>query len=394
MSITIIIIISVLAAATALAALIYWYAFIFEVSNFKLSEIEIFLKNQAEKNQAEKSQAEKSKADNIKSRPEFSVLHLSDFHLRKDTKGEKLFRFIQSLKSITPAPDFILITGDLVEKNENFPFLFKMLEGLNACHGKFAVFGVHDYFNKTPVEFLKNMIKRKKEYKRPNDVTELVAKLNSIGIEVLRNENMTFGLDNETVPIRQIKNVEIIGVEDSIIKKTDVAKAFAGLNNSAGLNNKLKIMPLVQQHNSGKAVTTKDEKNMMEKDIMDSHSDAIGRNKNRYAQTFKSCNNPLHTLNTDGSIRIVLTHTPDMDLLVDLSDKNVDVVLCGHTHGGQVRLPGAGALISGCNIKTKYCSGLFYFNNFVLYTTRGLGEGRYSPFRFYCQPEATLIKFY
>lgn len=361
MDLATIIIISVLAAAAALTTLIYWYAFIFEVSNFKLSEIKIFLK----------SQAEKSQADNTKSHPEFSVLHLSDFHLRKDAKGEKLFKFIQSLKSITPAPDFILITGDLVEKNENFPFLFKMLEGLNASYGKFAVFGVHDYFNKTPNEFLKNMIKRKKEYKRPNDVTGLVANLNSIGIKVLRNENITFRLDKKTTQIEQIKNVEIIGVEDSIIKRTDVAKAFVGLDNSAGLNNMPKIIPAVL-----------------------SHPDIIGRNKNRYEQTFKSCNSSLHTLNTDGTIRIVLTHTPDMDLLVDLSDKNVDVVLCGHTHGGQVRLPGAGALISGCNIKTKYCSGLFYFNNFVLYTTRGLGEGRYSPFRFYCQPEATLIKFY
>ena len=62
MGITTIIIISVLAAAAALTALIYWYAFIFEVSNFKLSEIEIFLKSQAEK-----SQAEKSRADNTKS---------------------------------------------------------------------------------------------------------------------------------------------------------------------------------------------------------------------------------------------------------------------------------------------------------------------------------------
>ena len=134
-----------LAAAAAIAVLIYWYAFIFEVSNFKLSEIEIFLK----------SQTEKSQAGNTKSHPEFSVLHLSDFHLRKDAKGKKLFKFIQSLKSITPAPDFISITGDLVEKNENFPFLCKMLEGLNADYGKFAVFGVHDYFNKTPNEFLK-----------------------------------------------------------------------------------------------------------------------------------------------------------------------------------------------------------------------------------------------
>ena len=363
MGITIIIIISVLAATAALAVLIYWYAFIFEVSNFKLSEIEIFLKSQAEKTQSEKSQPDN--INNTKSHPEFSVLHLSDFHLRKDAKGEKLFKFIQSLKSITPAPDFILITGDLVEKNENFPFLCKMLEGLNASYGKFAVFGVHDYFNKTPNEFLKNMIMRKKEYKRSNDVTGLVANLNSIGIKVLRNENITFRLDKKTAPIGQTKNVTIIGVEDSIIKRTDVPKAFAGLNNMP------EIMPTVL-----------------------SHSDIMGRNKNRYEQTFKSCNSSLHTLNTEGSIRIAFTHTPDMDLLVDLSNKNVDVVLCGHTHGGQVRLPGAGALISGCNIKTKYCSGLFYFNNFVLYTTKGLGEGRYSPFRFYCQPEATLIKFH
>ncbi len=373
---TTIIAISVLTAAIALAALIYWYAFIFEVSNFKLSEIKIFLKSQADKdqtgkNQTDKDKAEKSNADDIKSPPEFSVLHLSDFHLRKDAKGKKLFKFIRGLKSITPVPDFILITGDLVEKNENFPFLLKMLEGLNAGYGKFAVFGVHDYFNKTPDEFLKNMIKRKKEYKRPNDVTELIAKLSSIGIKVLRNENITFNLDNKTTLARKINSVEIIGVEDSIIKRTDVLKAFTGLNNPAVLNNMPKIMP-----------------------TMDSHSDMIGRNKNRYEKTFKSCNSSLHALNTEGTIRIVLTHTPDMDLLVDLSDNNVDVVLCGHTHGGQVRLPGVGALISGCNIKTKYCSGLFYFNNFVLYTTRGLGEGRYSPFRFYCQPEATLIKFY
>ena len=388
-----------LAAVAALAVLIYWYAFIFEVSNFKLSEIEIFLKRRVEKSQgvasqATASQTEKSQADNTESHPEFSVLHLSDFHLRKDAKGQKLFKFIQSLKSIIPVPDFILITGDLIEKNENFPFLFKMLEGLNAIYGKFAVFGVHDYFNKTPSEFLKNMIKRKKEYKRPNDVTELIAKLNSIGIKVLKNENITFRLDKKTAPIGQINNVTIIGVEDSIIKRTDVAKAFAGLNNSAGLNNMPKIMPPVQQNDFGKVVTAKEEKNMIDKDAMDYHLYAMGRNKNRYEQTFKSSSSSLHTLNTGGTIRIVLTHTPDMDLLVDLSDKNVDVVLCGHTHGGQIRLPGVGALISGCNIKTKYCSGLFYFNNFVLYTTRGLGEGRYSPFRFYCQPEATLIKFY
>ena len=37
-----------------------------------------------------------------------------------------------------------------------------MLEGLNAKAGKYAVFGVHDYYNKTSKEFIKNMVKRKK----------------------------------------------------------------------------------------------------------------------------------------------------------------------------------------------------------------------------------------
>ena len=171
-----------------------------------------------------------------------------------------------------------------------------------------------------------------------------------------------------------------------------MAKAFAGLNNSAGLNNIGSVKP--GSGNKPKTIFAVQHKDSGKSDIMDSQSNIMGRNKNRYEQTFESSSSSLHTLNTAGTIRIAFTHTPDMDLLVDLSDKNVDVVLCGHTHGGQVRLPGVGALISGCNIKTKYCSGLFYFNNFVLYTTRGLGEGRYSPFRFYCQPEATLIKFY
>ena len=90
MGITIIIIISVLAAAAALAVLTYWYAFIFEVSNFKLSEIEIFLK----------SQAEKSQAENTKSHPEFSVLHLSDFHLRKDVKGESCLNLSRALNPL------------------------------------------------------------------------------------------------------------------------------------------------------------------------------------------------------------------------------------------------------------------------------------------------------
>ena len=116
--------------------------------------------------------------------------------------------------------------------------------------------------------------------------------------------------------------------------------------------------------------------------------------KNRIKDYFKPIKKNLHSLNNKGKIRLCLTHTPDMKLIAGLASRGADIVLCGHTHGGQIRLPKIGALISGCKIKTKYACGLFYFKNFILYITRGLGEGRYSPFRFYCHPEASLIRVY
>ena len=79
---------------------------------------------------------------------------------------------------------------------------------------------------------------------------------------------------------------------------------------------------------------------------------------------------------------------------MDLGQLGTDIIISGHTHGGQVRLPVIGAILSGCNIRTRYASGLFYFKQFVLYVNRGLGEGRYSQFRFFCQPEASLLTFY
>jgi predicted MPP superfamily phosphohydrolase len=91
---------------------------------------------------------------------------------------------------------------------------------------------------------------------------------------------------------------------------------------------------------------------------------------------------------------MALVHTPDNDSIISLSKRNIDIIFCGHTHGGQVRLPFIGAVISGCKLKTKFASGLFYFTNTVLYVTKGLGEGKYSPFRFYCQPEASLVNIY
>jgi uncharacterized protein len=85
---------------------------------------------------------------------------------------------------------------------------------------------------------------------------------------------------------------------------------------------------------------------------------------------------------------ILLWHEPDLADQVP-QDGRVSLQLSGHTHGGQVRLPGKGALILPY-LGTKYDCGLYRFERMYLYTNRGIGIISV-PFRFHCRPEVTSI---
>jgi uncharacterized protein len=85
---------------------------------------------------------------------------------------------------------------------------------------------------------------------------------------------------------------------------------------------------------------------------------------------------------------ILLWHEPDLADQVP-QDGRVALQLSGHTHGGQVRLPGKGALILPY-LGTKYDCGLYRFERMYLYTNRGIGIISV-PFRFNCRPEITSI---
>jgi uncharacterized protein len=88
---------------------------------------------------------------------------------------------------------------------------------------------------------------------------------------------------------------------------------------------------------------------------------------------------------------VVLCHAPDYadDLLADPAGKAVKVMLSGHTHGGQVRLPLAGAKLLP-PLGQKYVEGWFRPGGMQLYVNRGLGTVGV-PFRFDCPPEITLF---
>jgi predicted MPP superfamily phosphohydrolase len=94
-------------------------------------------------------------------------------------------------------------------------------------------------------------------------------------------------------------------------------------------------------------------------------------------------------------LRLGLTHTPEPRVLDAFTADGIDLMLAGHTHGGQVRLPGVGALVTNCGIDRPRARGLALYgargHSSWLHVSGGVGTGPYSPIRFCCRPEATLL---
>ena len=89
----------------------------------------------------------------------------------------------------------------------------------------------------------------------------------------------------------------------------------------------------------------------------------------------------------DGEPTILLSHEPDsFDMIARY---NVDLMLSGHTHGGQIRLPFLPALFLP-EMGVKYVEGLFRLGSTQLYVNRGIGAVGL-PFRFNCPPELTVL---
>ena len=91
----------------------------------------------------------------------------------------------------------------------------------------------------------------------------------------------------------------------------------------------------------------------------------------------------------DDDLAIALVHTPDV--VSEWALNAFDLALAGHTHGGQVRIPGVGALVTNCSLPAALASGLARVGKTWLHVSPGLGTGRFAPIRFNCRPEATLL---
>lgn len=99
----------------------------------------------------------------------------------------------------------------------------------------------------------------------------------------------------------------------------------------------------------------------------------------------------LAELAPDDSLRVLLYHSPELMPLVQ--QYGIELYLCGHTHGGQFRVPGYGAILTSTVTGKRYEMGLYCENGTTLYISRGIGlEGLSAPrMRLLCPPEITLF---
>lgn len=102
-----------------------------------------------------------------------------------------------------------------------------------------------------------------------------------------------------------------------------------------------------------------------------------------------------------GELHIGVAHAPYRRILDAFHGEGAQVIIAGHTHGGQVCVPGWGALVTNCDLDTRRAKGLSGWpgkrpdaggeGSSWLHVSAGVGTSPYAPVRFACRPEVTVL---
>ena len=242
----------------------------------------------------------------------FTVLHISDFHFTRHKFH--LGRFFDHLAKLEP--DFVFVTGDLIDSAEGIEPCVHNLKKLRPKKGIYATLGNHDYRTYNSFfPWVHMFTGRDIFYKRPShEVERLKQSLAEAGVELLLNRNIIVQLGGG-------EELALVGLDDPVSGRENLDEAFRSAKN--------------------------------------------------------------------GTLRFTLAHTPS--IFPSLCLYHIDVAFAGHTHGGQIRLPGIGAL----GMAKSMCPIIDSTNEYGFYgiVSRGLGAQPVTSLRFLCRPEALLIRF-
>jgi uncharacterized protein len=95
----------------------------------------------------------------------------------------------------------------------------------------------------------------------------------------------------------------------------------------------------------------------------------------------------------EAAVSIGIAHSPEPRILDEMAADGCTLLLAGHTHGGQVRIPGIGALVTNCGLDRRMARGLHRWpgSRAWLHVSAGLGTHPTAPIRFACRPEASIL---
>lgn len=219
--------------------------------------------------------------------------HVSDLHLTGYMQPNFYQVAIEAMMNM--APDIVFFSGDLIDKDEYFALIPKLLKPIQPPLGSYFVLGNHD--------------------RRVSNVRRLRQTLVDLGWYDLGNKSKAFDVRGD--------KLYLIGNERP------------WFDEASRVDNE---------------IATADERRI-------------------------------------ASFRIGLAHTPDQ---FDWGVKQkLDLLLCGHTHGGQARLPFIGPIIAPSWHGSRYASGWFRKSSTWMQVSRGLSGTQ--PFRFRCNPEVKVI---
>ncbi|NHN56823.1 metallophosphoesterase [Calidifontibacter sp. DB0510] len=257
-----------------------------------------------------------------------TVLHLSDLHLVP--RQERRIQWVRELACL--APDFVINTGDNCSDLNAVPAVLHAMEPLLDRPGAF-VFGSNDYWApmfKNPAKYFKTSHRKGADMGVPElPWRELRAGLVGGGWTDLNNRRARISLGG----IR----TQLLGLDDPHLGYDDL--------------------------------------------------------------------DTLAEPATDAELTLGVVHAPYLRALDALTAAGADLVLAGHTHGGQLAVPLYGALVTNCDLGTDRAKGLSRWwpgaDNAPsaaapdgagwLNVSAGLGHNKYTPVRFACRPEASLL---
>ncbi|MGA0569003.1 metallophosphoesterase [Rathayibacter sp. KR2-224] len=267
------------------------------------------------------------------------VLHLSDLHMAPWQRDKQ--EWIRSLAAF--APDLIVDTGDNLGHERGFEGVEYALEPFRGIPGVF-VNGSNDYYGPIPKNPMRYFSGPSTLHVKPSnlDTDELTGFFTrELGWLDLNNHAGALTLNGT--------RLELFGVDDP-------HRNFDRLDRVTGELDELRASEVTD------ATWPKD-------------AEARGASA--------------------PTVPIGVAHAPYRRILDSFVTNGASMIFAGHTHGGQVCVPGVGALVTNCDLPRRQAKGLSTWTHALrvayLNVSAGLGTSIYSPVRFACRPEATLL---